>query len=482
MPITIPASVFWCAAIVTPMSDFTSQGAGQLARLVHSGESLPSEIVEAHLSQIKAVNPSLNAITDLQADRAREEALKADREVRGGRNLGRLHGVPITIKSSIAAKGFRLECGSETRQGEVAQQDATLVRKLRSEGAIVLGTTNVPEFLMAYETDNHLYGRTNSPINPDYTPGGSSGGESAAIASGCSAAGFGSDGGGSVRVPAHFCGLYGLKPTPGVISRVGHWPPCAGPSTTLGLVGPMAKTAEDLELLLEITAGPDPGDPSSAPVLVQPPTEEELRQTKIGWFDDAWETPATPETRQAVRTAAQALAEQGFNVEQVQLKGLGRAPQTWWLMFGVCLTTLIKASTPKDYQFHPLSYEAMASVEEESNTSYEDLLWGWVTQDQLRLKLIEQMQDYPILLCPVAATPAFRHGRREWKIDGQTVTYPNNFVYSQVFNLMGNPVATAPVSRSAEDLPIGVQIVGRHYEDAKVVAITKKLAAALGTC
>jgi len=462
------------------MSDFTSQGASQLARLVHNGEALPTEIVEAHLTRIEAVNPNLNAITDLQADRAREAAVRADAAVREGRPLGRLHGVPITIKSSIAVKDFRLECGSKTRQGEVAEQNATLVAKLKSEGAIVLGTTNVPEFLTAYETDNHLYGRTNSPINPDYTPGGSSGGESAAIASGCSAAGFGSDGGGSVRVPAHFCGLYGLKPTPGVISRVGHWPPCAGPTTTLGLVGPMTKTAEDLQLLLEITAGLDLGDQSSAPVSVHPPDELELRQTKIGWFDQAWATPATPETRQAVRTAAQALAERGFKVEQIDLKGLEQAPSTWWLMFGVCLRTLIISSTPEGYQLHPLSCEAMATAEEESNTSYQDLLWAWVTQDQLRLKLLEQMQDYPILLCPVAATPAFRHGQREWKIDGQTVTYPNTFAYSQVFNLMGNPAATAPVSLSAEGLPIGIQIVGRHYEDAKVVAMAKQLAAALG--
>ena len=457
------------------MTDFTSLGAARLAKLAQDGEALPSEIVEAHLRRIEAVNPALNAITDLQADRARAEAAKADAAVRNGKPTGRLHGVPITIKSSIAAAGFRLECGSHFRRGQVAQRDATLVAKLKAAGAIVLGTTNVPEFLMAYETDNHLYGRTVSPIDPGYTPGGSSGGESAAIAAGCSAAGFGSDAGGSVRVPAHFCGLYALKPTPGVISRAGHWPACLGPTSTLGLVGPMTKTAEDLRLLLEITAGPDPGDPSSVSVSLQAPDEAELRGARIGWFDQAWATPAAPEVRQAVRTAAAVLAERGYRVEQIELQGLERAPQTWRLLFGSCLRTLIEASTPKGYRLHPLAYEAMASAKEEAETTYKDLLWGWVAQDQLRLKLREQMERYSILLCPVAAVPAFRHGQREWTIEGRTAVYPDVFVYSQVFNVLGNPAATAPVARSPRGLPVGVQIVGRHYEDAKVAAVAREL-------
>ncbi len=462
------------------MTDLTSLGAAALAKLAQDGEALPSEIVEAHLRRIETVNPAINAFTDLQADRAREEAAKADAAVRNGKPTGRLHGVPITIKSSIAARGFRFECGSRLRRGQVAERDAALVAKLKTAGAIVLGATNVPEFLMAYETDNYLYGRTNSPFDPACTPGGSSGGESAAIAAGCSAAGFGSDAGGSVRVPAHFCGLYGLKPTPGVISRVGHWPACLGPSSTLGLVGPMTKTAEDLQLLLEITAGPDPGDPSSVPVSLRAPDDAELRGLQIGWFDQAWATPAAPEVRQAVRTVAAALTERGYRVEQIELKGLERAPQTWRLLFGVCLRTLIEASTPQGYRLHPLAYEAPASAQEEAGTTYKDLLWGWVAQDQLRLKLREQMERYPILLCPVASVPAFRHGRREWTIGGQTVGYPDVFVYSQVFNVLGNPAATAPVTHSPQGLPIGVQIVGRHYEDATVTAVVRDLAAALG--
>ncbi len=461
------------------MSEITRLGAAQLGRLVHRGELAPSEIVEAHLRRIEAVNPTLNAITDLQAERAREQASLADRARSSGNPLGPLHGVPLTIKSSIAAEGCRYECGTPLRQGEIAKRDASLVKRLKDAGAIILGTTNVPEFLMAYETDNDLYGRTNSPLDPALTPGGSSGGDAAAVAGGCSAGSFGSDAGGSVRVPAHFCGLYGLKPTPGAIPRTGHWPAVAGPSTTLAAVGPLARTAEDLDLFLEITSGHDPMDISSLPPGLPPaPRSDELRTLKIGWFDHAWETPATAETRTAVRDAADALRERGFRVERVELHGLDQAPRTWWLLFGICLRTLIEASTPPDYRLHALSYDAMAAGDQEAATDYKDLLMAWVAQDQMRFRLHEQMCDYPILLGPVAAVPAFPHGQRLWSIDGQTVGYPDAFVYSQVFNLLGVPAATAPVGRSSDGLPIGVQITGRPNEDRTVTALARELEAA----
>lgn len=461
------------------MSEITRMGAAQLGRLVHRGELAPSEIVEAHLRRIEEVNPTINAITDLQADRAREQAVLADQARGSGNPCGPLHGVPLTIKSSIAAEGCRHECGTRLRAGEIAQQDASVVKRLKNAGAIILGTTNVPEFLMAYETDNDIYGRTNSPLDPALTPGGSSGGDSAAVAGGCSAGSFGSDAGGSVRVPAHFCGLYGLKPTPGTIPRTGHWPAVAGPSTTLAAVGPLAKTAEDLDLFLEITSGHDPTDISSFPP--GPPTapqSDELRNLKIGWFEDAWETPVTAETRRAVHDAAHALRERGFRVERIELHGFERAPRTWWLLFGTCLKTLIEASIPPDYRLHALSYDAMATGEQEAATAYKDLLMAWVVQDQLRFKLHERMREYPILLGPVSAVPAFPHRQRIWSIDGQKVGYPGVFVYSQVFNLLGVPAATAPVGRSPNGLPIGVQIIGPPYEDRTVTAIVRELAAA----
>ena len=454
----------------------------ELGRLVSRGELSPVETVDAFLRRASQANPRINAITDLQAERAREEALDAAKRQRRGDTIGPLFGVPLTIKSSIAAKGCRYECGTRLRSGQVAESDATLVSRLKRAGAIILGTTNVPEFLMAYETDNALYGRTISPLKEEFTPGGSSGGCAAAVAAGCSAGSFGSDAGGSVRVPAHFCGLYGLKPTPGVIPRTGHWPAVAGPSTTLAGVGPITRTAEDLCGFLALTAGYDCCEISTYPRERSRVLDVgSIRDLKIGWFDHAWDTAVTPETRAAVRVAASALTERGFRVERMELKGLERAPRVWWLQFAICLRTLIESSIPEGYRMHPLSYEAMAAKEEESSTKYEELLMGWVLQDQMRHKLLQQMCEYRLLLCPVAAIPAFRHGERSWSVDGQTVGYPRAFVYSQVFNLLGVPAASAPVGKGPDGLPIGIQVVGRPYEDQIVTAVVSELEAGLGS-
>lgn len=462
------------------MKEITGLGAAALGRLIAEGQLTSSEVVKAHLARTEQVNLEINAITDLQADRALELASQADDLRRRSGPLAPLHGVPLTVKSSIAAEGFRCECGSPLRQGEVADSDATLVERLKAAGAIIIGTTNVPEFLMAYETDNALYGRTNSPLDPDFTPGGSSGGCSASVAAGCSAGSFGSDGGGSVRVPAHFCGLYGLKPTPGAIPRTGHWPGVAGPSTILAGVGPITRTAEDLDLLLWVTAGSDSADVSSPPSGVPRPRGRDLRaEVKIGWFDQAWGTPATKETRIAVREAARALRGRGFDVQRVELRGLEQAPKLWWQQFGICLKTLVESSVPKSYRLHPLAYDAMATDEEESAMSYRRLLDGWVQQDHLRLKLQAQMRERQILLCPVAAVPAFRHGQRTWRIAGEEVGYPGAFVYSQVFNVLGVPAASVPVGTSPDGLPIGVQVAGRPWEDRVVTAMAIELESAL---
>ena len=188
---------------------------------------------------------------------------------------------------------MRCESGSKLRQGLIATRDAPLVSRLRQAGAIILGVTNSPELLMAWETDNVLYGRTNSPWDLEHTPGGSSGGEAAAIAAGMSAGGVGSDGGGSIRVPAHFSGICGLKPTPGRIPATGHFPVSAGPFALIGVVGPMARTVSDLKVLFEVMQGPDDGDPSAAPVPVRWPREDDLKRIRIGYFEDDGRTPVT---------------------------------------------------------------------------------------------------------------------------------------------------------------------------------------------
>src|ERR1700756_3191772 len=261
----------------------------------------PVKLVEAHLSQIEDLNPQLNAFVQVDSDRARQQAEAAETALTRGEIKGPLHGVPISIKSSIEVAGLKHEAGTRLRAGCVGANDAPLVARLRAAGAIILGVTNTPELLMAWETDNLLCGLTNNPWDLTRTAGGSSGGESAAVAAGCSAAGVGSDGGGLIRVPAHFTGICGLKPTPGRIPATGHFPASAGPFALLGVVGPMARTVADLKLLFEAMQGPDYGDTSSAPVPLRWPTYDDVKKLRVGYFEDDGRTPVTAETRAAVR-------------------------------------------------------------------------------------------------------------------------------------------------------------------------------------
>ena len=256
------------------MGDLTFLPAVVMARRIRQRKISPVELVDAHLAKIERVNPSLNAFVHVDAERVRREASEAEAAAMSGKTLGPLHGVPISIKSSLEVAGMRCEAGTRLRAGYVAAQDAPLVARLRKAGGIVLGVTNTPELLMAWETDNRLYGRTNSPWDLDRTPGGSSGGEAAAIAAGMSAGGVGSDGGGSIRVPAHFSGICGLKPTPGRIPATGHFPASGGPFALLGVVGPMARSVNDVKVLFEVMQGPDEGDACAAPVPLRWPSGE----------------------------------------------------------------------------------------------------------------------------------------------------------------------------------------------------------------
>src|SRR5882762_9829965 len=308
-----------------PVLPSARQIAAQIRRKVIS----PVEVARAHLERIERLNPKLNAFVDCQPEAVLAQARAAENAILRGDGLGPLHGVPLSIKSAIDVAGHRCEAGTRLRAGHIAAEDAPLVARLRAAGAVILGVTNTPELLMAWETDNLLYGRTNNPWDLSRTAGGSSGGEAAAIASGCSAGGVGSDGGGSIRVPAHFSGICGLKPTPGRIPATGHYPNSVGPFALLGVVGPMARTVGDLKVLFEVMQGPDYGDPSSAPVPVRWPGEDELKKIRVGYFEDDGRTPVTAETRAAVESAAQALRRAGFKVERFRPEGLELARQLW---------------------------------------------------------------------------------------------------------------------------------------------------------
>jgi len=449
-----------------------------MAEQIRNKKISPVELIEAHLAQIEKLNPQLNAFVQVDAQGARRAAHDAEIAVMQRTTLGPLHGVPVSIKSSLEVAGMRCESGTRLRAGFVPTQDAPLGARLRAAGAIVLGVTNTPELLMAWETDNLLYGRTNSPWDLERTPGGSSGGEAAAIAAGMSAGGVGSDGGGSIRVPAHFSGICGLKPTPGRIPATGHFPVSAGPFASIGVVGPMARTVADLKLLFEVMQGPDVGDACAAPVPLRWPSREQTKNLRIGYFEDDGRTPVTAETRAAVRTAGEALRSAGFQVERFQPEGLEQARQLWWKYFVIAGGMLLRPMFEgREADLSPILKQFLELSVAEPALTAETLLDAWIQRDLLRARFFAQMHRYPILLCPAAAIPAFRHGERSWQVEGKTVSYFDAWSYTEFFNLLGNPAAVVPVSRTPEGLPIGVQIVGRPWEEEQVLSVASALEA-----
>src|SRR5712671_184862 len=426
----------------------------------------PVELIEVHLAQIEKLNPQLNAFVQVDAQGARRAAHDAEIAIMQRTTLGPLHGVPGSIKRSLEISAMPCESGTRLRAGYVPTRDAPLVARLRAAGAIVLGVTNTPELLMAWETDNLLYGRTNNPWDLERTPGGSSGGEAAAIATGMSAGGVGSDGGGSIRVPAHFSGICGLKPTPGRIPATGHFPVSAGPFALLGVVGPMARTVGDLKVLFEVMQGPDDGDPSAAPVPVRWPENDDLKGLRIGYFEDDGRTPVTPETRAAVRTAAEGLRRAGFQVQPFRPEELELARQLWWKIFGVAGGMVLGPMMQgHEAEISPLLRRFSSWTAAAPSHTGESLLDTWVQRDLVRMKIFAQMRKYPVLLCPVAAIPAFRHGECSWEVEGKIVQYLDAWSYTEWFNLLGTPAAVVPVGKSPEGLPIGVQIVARPWEE-----------------
>src|SRR5215475_15392900 len=371
--------------LACPPMDLAQLPAWQMATGIRNGNFSATELLEAHLRNIERWNSKLNAFVSVDQQRARLQAKEADEAVKTGRPLGPLHGVPITIKSSIDVAGLLCEAGTQIRKGYIAASDAPLVSRLKAAGAIVLGNTTVPEFLMAWETHSALYGRTNSPVDPERTPGGSSGGEAAAIAACCSAGGIGSDGGGSIRVPAHFCGICGLKPTPGRIPATGHFPASAGPFALIGVVGPMARTVRDVELIFRTIAGPDNGDPNAAPVPLRPADSRSLLQTRIGYFEDDGRTAVTPETRRAIQRSAECLRDAGFVVEPFRPESLEEARQLWRVLFvdGVAML-LRQAYQGREAEMYSIVREIIEASAADPPVTTERLLETLFGRDALR--------------------------------------------------------------------------------------------------
>src|SRR5262249_29647921 len=453
-----------------------------IARLtagIRSKKISPVEVVDATLARITECEGRLNPFAHFDRDAARRQALSAEAAAQRGDKLGPLHGIPLSIKSNIDVAVWHCAAGSTLRKDYVAQQDAVLLARLKFAGAILLANTNTPEFLMAYESSNLLNGRTSNPWDLTRTAGGSSGGEAAAISSGCSAGGVGSDGGGSIRVPAHFCGICGLKPTPGRIPMSGHYLGSVSAFGWLGAVGPMARTIGDLRILFDLMCGPDAGDAMTAPVPVREGTRSNAK-LRIGILEGDALGRVTPETQTAVRQAAQHLAFAGFELEPFKLNNLERVLELWWFFFGTVVGELLQGEIRGregllsavfcDYldAARPAGSKALTMLQ---------FMGMCAARDRERKRILHALRDVPILLSAVSVQPAFRHGEGSFKPGSG---YRDTARHSQWLNLVGCRRVPVPMAKWADGLPIGVQIAGRRFEDELVLAVAERLEEARG--
>jgi amidase len=467
----------------TLSEELTTKSASRLAELIRARTVSPVEVVEAHLNRIERINPQLNAIITLAPD-ALERARAAESALAAGAEIGPLHGVPLTVKDTIETGGLRTSSGSRLLANNIPKRDADVVTQLKAAGAIILGKTNTPEMAAYYECDNPVFNRTNNPYDLSRTSGGSSGGEAAAIAACLSPAGIGSDLAGSIRLPAHFCGIAGLKPTMGCVSMDGHIPPATGRLSLGAGIGPLARSVADLSLLFGVIAAATQSEISLNAALDR--DAERLQGLRVAWYTDDGVAPVTRETRDAVVAAAKALSERGLEVDEAKPPGVADGFRLWIELFSRAVTEQLREFyRGKEDQAGPQVAAMLGKFDERTDLNdrvreAEKLAAAVTERERLREELLRWMQRTPLILAPVGATPAYEHGARRVPVDGESISVWRAFSYSQTFNVFGLPSATVRAGRSAEGLPIGVQIIGRPFAERTVLAVASLLEAELG--
>ncbi len=422
------------------------------------------EVVDAFLARIEEVNPALNAVVQLRADGARSDARRADAALARGEPWGPLHGLPLTIKDSLDTAGMISTGGTLGRAEFVPAQDATVVLRLREAGAILLGKTNTPELTLSYETDNLIYGRTNNPWDTDRTPGGSSGGAAAIVATGGAAFDIGSDYGGSIRLPAHFNGITGIKPTHGRVPRTGHVYPFGGSHDSFQQIGPLARYIEDLFLTLQIISGPDNIDPAIVPMPLGNPDEVDLTSLRIGFHTDNGISTPTEETVDVVQAAASAMESIGARVEESRPEGIEHSfdigVRVWSSDGGAAARRLLEEAGTTEVSIS----EGGPALDAES---MDLLLAEWYA---LRSQMSGYFRDHDVILCPVNAKPAVRHGGTDLP----------DYSYTISFNVTGWPGGVVRGGTSPEGTPIGVQVVASPGREDVVLAVAAYLERTLG--
>lgn len=428
--------------------DLCAQSLTKLVELLRKREVSAVEVVEAHLAHIADVNPGLNAIVTLAPDAIdRARAIPKD-----------LLCLPITVKDTIETAGIRTTSGSRLRADYVPDRDAPAVARLKTAGAIILGKTNAAEMAMDYTADNPLFGRTVHPRDPKLTPGGSSGGEAVAIATHMSPGGLGSDLAGSVRIPAHFCGICGLKPTTGRVPGEGQFPPSSGPYGLGAVIGPMARTVADLRLLFGVLSN-------------ERLVGRDLRGSRFAWYGDDGVVLVTDETVQAVRNAATALSDAGLIGEERRPPHVERGNELWLKLFSrASVVQLRQAYAGHENEGGSFVSWRLRTADDTPAPSLDEYIANWMERDRLREELLRWMETTPIIVAPVGSTPAYEHDTLKVTVKGSTFGTFRAFSYAQAFNVFDLPVVTVPAGPSDEGLPIGVQIVGRPNAEEMVLA------------
>jgi amidase len=417
------------------------------ARLIREGQISSTELIEAHLSRIQEVNPSLNAVIEVLGDSARAEAAAVDKRRAGGEALRPYEGVPFSIKDSIEVKGTVCSAGTlGFRNNPPATEDAVLVARLKNAGAIPLARTNLPDLLFAFESDNLIFGRTNNPHDPTRTSGGSSGGEAALIAACGSPFGLGSDAAGSVRLPAHYCGIAAIKPTSGRLSRKGHVPPAGGWIEALWQIGPMARHIEDLQTLMPLLA-------VGQPIMAAAAFPGGHPKARIAFFTDNGIMAADEDTKRVVHEAARALSAAGHHLTEIRPPAIDRAYDLEMKFIGPDGGDGLRAYLKQigSHQTHPL-LEGWLSKLEAYRTDLAGFAAYWAELDQYRAEMNAFLEDFDAILSPVSATPAVPHGHSI-----RDDVFPG-YSYTMAHNLTGWPAVSVPAGKSKTGLPIGVQI------------------------
>ncbi len=437
----------------------------ELATVIRDKTVSPVEVTQAVLNRIERLNPSLNAFCTSMADSALEAARAAEADVVRGKQLGPLHGVPVSIKDNLYVKGVRTTFGSQLLKDFVPDKDAPIVERLRNAGAVIIGRTNSPEFGWKGVTDNLVFGATRNPWNLELTPGGSSGGGSAAVASGLGPIGMGTDGGGSLRIPASFCGLVGHKPSFG---RVPHYPGISVGS--LRHVGGMTRTVSDAALLLDVVAGPDERDQCSLPATdVEYVTEIDrgIEQVRAAYSLDLGYGQVDSEVAESCARGAQRLTEAGAVVEQIDLDWADPY-ECWKVFFYGGSTARLRDSFAE--QGHLLDPGLRAAVEEGMKLSAAEFTRALTARNEFWLQVCRVFDTYDLLVTPTLAVPPFRVGQNNADpFPGQQLGDLQWTGFTYPFNLTGQPATSVPSGWTTSNLPIGMQIIGRRFDDSLVL-------------